>query len=82
LDTPEGKATAACIDNLRRIDGARQQWALEFKKASTDTPTWDDIKPYLNRAEQSTNCPAGGTYSLNLLSAVPTCSVPGHALPQ
>jgi len=80
--TPEGQATAACINNLRQMDGAKQQWALEYKKTPTDTPTLDDIKPYLNKADQSSICPAGGTYSLNVLSAEPTCSIPGHALPR
>src|SRR5438477_12065760 len=27
----------ACINNLRQIDGAKQQWALENHKTSTDT---------------------------------------------
>jgi RNA polymerase sigma factor (sigma-70 family) len=82
LDKQQAQATAACINNLRMIDGARQQWALEYKKASTDTATWADITPYLKNAEQSSNCPAGGTYSLNILSVEPTCSIPGHALPR
>jgi len=29
LTSPQGQATAACINNLRQIDGAKQQWALE-----------------------------------------------------
>jgi type II secretory pathway pseudopilin PulG len=28
----------ACINNLRLIDAAKQQWALEQRKQSTDTP--------------------------------------------
>ena len=28
----------ACINNLRQIDGAVQQWALENKQAPTATP--------------------------------------------
>ena len=28
----------ACINNLRQIDGAKQQWALEMKQSSTATP--------------------------------------------
>ena len=28
----------ACINNLRQIDGAKEQWALENKKTSADTP--------------------------------------------
>src|SRR5438552_7205215 len=29
----------ACINNLRQIDGAKQQWALEHSKAATPVPT-------------------------------------------
>ncbi len=81
LGTPQGQAAAACIGNLGQIEGAKQQWALENKKAATDTPTWDDIRPYLGRAAQALSCPAGGTYSINVLTAEPTCSIPGHAVP-
>ena len=28
----------ACINNLRQIDGAKEQWALENKKTQADTP--------------------------------------------
>jgi rRNA maturation protein Nop10 len=27
-------------------------------------------------------CPAGGTYTIKAADTVPTCSVPGHAMPQ
>jgi TolA-binding protein len=82
LGTPQGQAAAACINNLRLIDGAKQQWALENNKALTDTPTWDDLRPYFRRTAQALSCPDGGTYSINVVTAVPTCSVPGHALPR
>ena len=39
----------ACINNLRQIDGAKQQWALETKAASTSTPVQSNIQPYLGR---------------------------------
>ena len=48
----------ACINNLRQIDGATQQWALENKKNSTDSAAFSDIKDYL-RAQVV--CPSGGT---------------------
>src|SRR5690242_9124987 len=41
--------TNACLNNLRQIDGAKQQWALENGKQSTDTPTLADITVYLGR---------------------------------
>ena len=34
--------TKACIANLKQIDGAVQQWALENKKQATDTYSLTD----------------------------------------
>ncbi len=68
-----------CVTNLRQIDAAKQQWALENKKADTDVPTPDDLKPYLKLHKLPT-CPAGGTYNLHHVADLPACSVPGHKL--
>ena len=38
--------TNSCIGNLRLIDGAKGQWAMEHQKQSTDTPIASDIQPY------------------------------------
>lgn len=49
----------ACVSNLKQIDGAVQQWALETKKASTQTvsdPLVNDIGPYMKGAWS--NCPS------------------------
>src|ERR1043165_6365940 len=56
----------ACINNLRQIDGAIQQWALETKQAADAQVTSDNIKPYLGRGTtgEYPRCPAGGTYGL------------------
>jgi hypothetical protein len=70
----------ACINNLREIQAAKQQWALEKNKTQTDVPTWDDLQPYLGGTVPLV-CPAGGTYSINAISDPPTCSHPGHELP-
>ena len=69
----------ACINNLRMIAGAKQQWALENKKSATDTPTAADIAPYFPKNNPIV-CPAGGTYSINAVNVAPTCTVPTHAL--
>ena len=69
----------ACIFNLRQIDSAKQQWALDNKKTDADTPTPEDLKPYLNK-KQFPVCPAGGTYSINPVSSRPECSHAGHRL--
>jgi prepilin-type N-terminal cleavage/methylation domain-containing protein len=77
----------ACINNLRQIDGAVQQWALENKKASTATVSFGAIQGYL---KNSVICPSGGTtfadsYTISTVAVKPVCQkVPGvgnHALP-
>ena len=74
--------TNACINNLRQIDGAKQQWALEAKKVGSVTPVETDIGPYLGRAGTTTNvlCPAGGTtfalsYKILAVDTPPTCLI-------
>jgi prepilin-type N-terminal cleavage/methylation domain-containing protein len=79
--------TNACINNLRQIDGASQQWALETKQSGDATVTFANIQPYLKNA---VTCPAGGaastfgtSYTLTTVSNKPTCQiVPAtHVLP-
>src|SRR5205807_3427817 len=68
----------ACINNLRQIDGAKQQWALETNQGSaTATPASTIIQPYLGRgaAGQYPTCPASGTYTINDISTSPVCSL-------
>src|SRR3974390_2338990 len=48
----------ACINNLRQLDAAGQQFALENKKGVADTLALSDCTPYL---KNSVICPAGGT---------------------
>ena len=70
--------TNACINNLRIIDAAKQQWALEKGQQTTATPATSDIAPYLGRAGTAMpGEPLGGTYTINALSVVPYCSIAG-----
>jgi prepilin-type N-terminal cleavage/methylation domain-containing protein len=78
-----------CMDNMRLIDGAKQQWALENRAASTATPTGVQIQPYLGRASGTLPvCPSDpaatfvSSYEVNDMSSAPTCKiVTTHALP-
>ena len=71
----------ACINNLRQIDAAKQQWALVNNKNDEAVPTTADLLPYLKGGVLPV-CPGGGSYTINAVGLPPTCSVPGHALPQ
>jgi len=81
----EEKATHernACVNNLRLIDAAKQQWALEYSKTASATPEWTDIQPYLGRGAtgQLPECPSGGSYTIGAVSEIPKCTVDGHVL--
>jgi len=69
-----------CINNLRLIDGAKNQWALEKNKTANDIPQPADLLPYFGPNAQFPQCPGGGRYTLNAVSKAPTCSIPGHVL--
>jgi chromosome segregation ATPase len=70
-----------CINNLRQIDAAKQQWALENDKTADAIPPAQDLLPYF-RGGVFPVCPSGGGYTINAVGVPPTCSVPGHVLPQ
>ena len=69
----------ACINNLRQIDNAKQQWALENNKNENTVPTTRDIAVYLKDSKLP-DCPKGGRYTLGRLNVAPKCSQPGHTL--
>jgi outer membrane lipoprotein-sorting protein len=73
----------ACINNLRQIDAAKQEWALEKGKPNGTVVTEADIKPYIKLDPNGNipKCPSGGKYTIGKVGELPTCSIPGHALP-
>jgi chromosome segregation ATPase len=79
---PEAERNA-CINNLRQIDAAKQQWALEFSKTTDAIPTEQDLTPYikLDASGNIPRCPSGGVYTIGAVGVQPTCSIPGHVLP-
>ena len=75
----------ACINNLRLIDSAKQQWALEANQTGSAACTSANIVPYMGRGTTGTMpiCPAGGTYTIGNIATIPSCSLSasGHILP-
>ena len=71
---------AACIANLKQIDGAKATWALENKKTGIDLPTAADLYGAAKYIRDEPSCPGGGTYSINAVDARPTCTVSDHTL--
>jgi prepilin-type N-terminal cleavage/methylation domain-containing protein len=88
--------TNACINNLRQIDGAIQQYALENNANAGTAVTEADIDDYLGRgvggSTQNVFCPAdpaeafASSYTISDVQTPPTCqinaagNVTGHEL--
>ena len=69
----------ACINNLRQIEGAKEQWALEKGKTTNDIPTFADVAPYMKLPIE---CPEGGIYTVGKVGEPAKCSVGGrHVVP-
>ena len=49
----------ACINNLRQIDGAKQEWGTDNRVSATARPGTAMLKPYLGRGTNGTlpTCP-------------------------
>ncbi len=80
IEQEAARERTTCIANLRLIYLAKQAWALDKNKTDTDTPTEQDLLPYLKGGVFPV-CPAGGTYTIGPVSQLPACSIPGHVLP-
>jgi prepilin-type N-terminal cleavage/methylation domain-containing protein len=69
--------TNMCIDNLRMIDSAKQQWALEKGQVGTSQPAPSDIQPYLGRGGGSLPvCPADPNNSFATSYTMENCQTP------
>ena len=79
----------ACVNNLRQIDGAISEWALENGKTNGTVVVESEIKAYikLDAAGNIPGCPQGGKYTYGKVGDIPqvTCSLgttvnPPHVL--
>ena len=71
---------SACLNNLRQIAGAKEQWGLETKAGSTDTPDMTALVGATLWIKTTPECPGGGAYTMGDLSTEPSCDVEGHAI--
>lgn len=76
--------TNTCINNLRQIDGAIDQWAIEDNQtdgAAVAQAGDPNILDYIKGGALPT-CPASGVYTINAVGDAPQvqCNIAGHAL--
>ena len=86
---PNTSPANACINTLRQIDAAAEEFALENHLTNGDRINFpSDLTPYikLNKAGKIPSCPQGGVYHIGRVGKTPTCSLgttvtPAHVLP-
>jgi prepilin-type N-terminal cleavage/methylation domain-containing protein len=68
----ESARRATCIGNLTQINSAKEQWAMDNKKANGDAVTNANIAPTYVKTYPT--CPSGGTYTTGAVGTNPSCS--------
>jgi prepilin-type N-terminal cleavage/methylation domain-containing protein len=72
-----------CINNLRQLDGAIQQWALEFKATPIAAVTPENVLPYL-RSGVIPRCATGDAeYQITTVDVPTRCGsgLADHVMP-
>jgi hypothetical protein len=69
-----------CLSNLKAIESAKANWALDQRKSDDAVPTDADLFGSDRYIEVKLTCPAGGTYILGKVSEKPRCTFAGHVL--
>ena len=74
------RASNACVNNLRQIEGAKEQWAVENNKQPNEIPTVANLSPYF-KDDKFPICPSGGTYIIGRLDEDPKCTLADSTWP-
>ena len=74
------KASNACVNNLRQIESAKEQWAMENNKRPDDIPPATEIVAYFKDHRLPAR-PEGGTYTIGRVNEDPQCSISTSAWP-
>lgn len=75
----ENSQTSACLNNLRQIDAAKDQWAMD-QRTNNGEPPLQDLIGLGNYIKRVPICPVNGNYAVNPLGTDPACgsASPSH----
>ena len=70
----EASRTKSCVANLKQIDAAKEQWAMDKNKTSADTPVAADLFGATAYVKAKPVCPSGSAdYTLSAVGTNPAC---------
>ena len=70
----------ACANNLRYIEAAKKQWALDNLSTTNDVPTEKDLLLIFRKDHEVLGfptCPSGGVYTIGKIGEPVKCSIGG-----
>jgi prepilin-type N-terminal cleavage/methylation domain-containing protein len=75
-----------CVSNLKQIEAAKEQWALEYRKTTGDAVDMTDLVGVNSYIKSSVSCPGNdGDYIVGAVGTPAKCplsgQLPTHALP-
>ena len=71
----ESSRAKACVANLKQIDSAKEQYAMDNKLAAgAGAPNMTDLVGSANYIKNTPTCPASGTYTIGAIGTDPSCS--------
>ena len=77
----EQSRAKSCSANLKQIDSAKEQWAMDNKKNAAATVTFTDLVGPALYLKATPACPSGGTEQPNVISTDPSCTATTTAYP-
>lgn len=80
----ETSRTKACVSNLKQIDAAKEQWAMDNKAAAGATIAGGlaDLVGSTNYIKATPECPSGGSYAtIGTVGENPICSLAASTAP-
>ena len=77
----ESARARACVGNLRQIDSAKEQYAMDNRLSQGSAVAGGTLASLCGTGTTTyikggaPNCPSSGTYTVNVLGTDPTCSI-------
>jgi hypothetical protein len=69
----------SCVNNLRQLEGAKEQWQLEHKLTNGSPAIPTEVLQYVKGGVMPI-CPQGGAYTIGSLGSPVACTIPTHKL--
>src|SRR5437588_4730869 len=71
----ETSRAKSCVANLKEVESAKEQWAMDTKAASTAAAGTTGLYGATAYIRNTPTCPSGGTYTVGDMNTRPVCSI-------